>query len=155
MKHATRLFLTALLALVFSGGLPLFAEAPAKKVEVKKVKPETTRQHQRHVKAGMTQAQVLELVGQPSAKKPRKKGGEIWIYSEKTEKVSPPKPDLPYPTPEKSMHESKLRVFFNASGQAVNVQQIVSSEEAHSKLLPGVAMKKAEAKAENKAEMGS
>ncbi|OGW72192.1 MAG: hypothetical protein A2Y02_00050 [Omnitrophica bacterium GWA2_52_12] len=143
MKHSARLFLTALLAVIFFGNTPIFAEVLAKTAVFKRVK------------AGMTQAQVLELVGKPAAKKTRKKGGEIWIYSEKTQKVSPPKPDLPYPTPEKSMHESKLRVFFNASGQAVNVQQIVSSEEAHSRLLPGVAIKKTEAKAENKAEMGS
>ncbi len=87
------------------------------------------------VKAGMTPAEVLDLVGPPAEKKPRMHGGEVWTYRERFEKIKPVDAALPHPRPEKKLNELSLRVFFNSRGIAEKVKQKMLDQESRSRLV--------------------
>ncbi len=123
-QHAGILWLISVLLMAYS--LAAFAAEPA---------PLNAKQLKK-VRAGMTRDEVTALVGKPGKIKKKPDGGEIWIYEHKEKKTGPPAPDLPYPQPEESLFEVRLKVIFDAHGIVLDAKRKTLKEKHHSYLVP-------------------
>ncbi len=123
-NHAGFFLLAGVLLMVYSAAV--FAAEPAS------FNPKQLKK----VKAGMTRSEVTALVGKPGEIKKKPDGGEIWIYEHKKKTTRPPTPDLPYPQPEESLFEVRLKVVFDEQGVVLDTKRRTLKEKHHSYLVP-------------------